>query len=363
MNASHDLQINRELNPDSFTKRDVSQMTVHVTTDREPVIFRGDSSDKFPVHEWIEMTRALLSKQKCAVENQADEIMSRLMGKAGDIVRISLRSDASLDVKNDPDIIYSILLKYYSVAPSCLPLADFYSTLPKPGETAVDYWIRVNKAADLADEGLHRQGLAIDKFSEEVAHMFVKYCPDPVLSALFKHKPIGEWSAKEVQGRLDEYQREQRSSLASASSLGVRNVDVAQKDKRLKMSHFQESGAGFVNYMNPPPVPDCVQDHLRSAYCPARIVPTSRDMGQSDEKILNRMMGMLEQVMDRIQQGNNVQPERNANFRYRGRARGCEVCGNTTHSTRSHCLRDRLCFGCFSPGHAHSACSQPQLGN
>lgn len=259
-------------------------------------------------------------------------------------------------VKNDPDIIYYILLKYFSVAPSCLPLADFYSTLPKPGETAVDYWIRVNKAADLADEGLRRQGRAMDKISEEVAHMFVKYCPDPVLSSLFKHKPISEWTAKEVQGRLDECQREQRSFLASASSLGVRNVDVAHNDKRLLMSHFQETGAGFANYVNPPPVPDCVQDRLRSACCPAQTVPTSWDMGQSDEKILNRMMSMLEQLMDRIQQSSNVQPERNANFRYRGRGRGCEVCGNTTHSTRSHCFKDRLCFGCFSPGHAHSAC-------
>lgn len=66
-------------------------------------------------------------------------------------MRISLKSDTSLDVENDPNIIYSILLKYFSVAPSCLPLADFYSTLPMHGESAVDYWIRINKAADLAD--------------------------------------------------------------------------------------------------------------------------------------------------------------------------------------------------------------------
>ncbi len=310
------------------------------------------------------MTRTLLSKQKCAVENQADEIMSRLMGRAGDIVRISLRSDTSLDVRSDPNIIYSILLKYFSVAPSCLPLADFYSTLPKPGESAVDYWIRVNKAADLADEGLRRQGRTMDNISEEVAHMFVKYCPDPVLSGLFKHKPISEWTAKEVQGRLDEYQREQRSSLTSASSLGMRNVDVSLNDKLLTMSHLQDTGAGYANYVSPSPVSDGVQDRLRSTCCSDRAVPKSHDqMGKSDENILNRMMGMLEQVMERVQQGNNVQPERNANYRYRGRARSCGVCDNTTHSTKSHCLKDRLCFSCFSPGHAHSACPQSQSGN
>lgn len=67
----------------------------------------------------------------------------------------------------------------------------------------------------------------MDNISEEVAHMFVKYCPDPVLYGIFKRKPIREWTAKEVQGRLDENQREQRSSLTSASSLGMINVDVS----------------------------------------------------------------------------------------------------------------------------------------
>ncbi|KAK3539463.1 hypothetical protein QTP70_008485 [Hemibagrus guttatus] len=34
---------------------------------------------------------------------------------------------------------------------------DFYATLPRAKENPVDYWIRLNKAADLANEGLHRQ--------------------------------------------------------------------------------------------------------------------------------------------------------------------------------------------------------------
>lgn len=162
---------------------------------------------------------------------------------------------------------------------------------------------------------------------------------------------------------MDEYQREQCSSLASASSLGVRNVDVAHSDKRLPMSHFQETGAGFTNYVNPPPVPSGVQDRLCSDCCLDETVPKSQDLGKSDENVLNIMMGMLEQVMDRVQQGHNIHPERNVNFRYRCRARGCGVCGNTAHSTKSYCLKDRLCFVCFSPGHAHSACPQPQSGN
>lgn len=363
INTSRGSPLCGEANSNCSTKQDVSQLTVHVTADREPVIFRGDNSDKVPVHEWIEMTRTLLLKQKCAVENQADEILSRLMGKARDIVRISLKSDASLDVKNDPDIIYSILLKYFSVAPSCLPLADFYSTLPEPGESAVDYWIRVNKAADLADDGLRRQGRAMHKLGDEVAHMFVKYCPDPVLSGLFKHKPISEWTAKEVQGRLDEYQREQHSSFISTSPFGVTSFDVALNDRRLPAFRPQGASAGFVNLMTSPPAPDSVPVRSRSATVPAQTATSSHEMGRSNENILNRMMGMLEQVMEKVQQSNNVQSDRNVNLRFRGRARACEVCGNVAHSTRSHCLKDKLCFGCFSPGHAHSACPQPQSEN
>lgn len=79
----------------------------------------------------------------------------------------------------------------------------------------------------------------------------------------------------------------------------------------------------------------------------AVLVKLFQDMGKSDENVLNRMMGMLEQVMERVQQGNNVQPEKNVNFRYRGRARGCGVCGNSAHSTKSHCLKDRLCLVVF----------------
>jgi len=82
------------------------QVIVHVKTDIEPVAFKGDGSDKYSVYDWIELTKSQLNKQKCPVSNQADEILSRLMGKARDIVQIGLRSHVSLDVVQNPDIIY-----------------------------------------------------------------------------------------------------------------------------------------------------------------------------------------------------------------------------------------------------------------
>ena len=158
------------------------------------------------------MTKTCLKKQKCELTDQAEEILGRLMGKARDVVKIALRSNESLDVKQDPEIIYDVLIRYFSESSSCLPLEDFYTTLPKHQESPVDYWIRLNKAADTADEGLQRQGRKMENISGEVARMFVKHCPDPGLSCIFKCKPISDWTSRDIQVRIDEYQRELRAS-------------------------------------------------------------------------------------------------------------------------------------------------------
>lgn len=82
-------------------------------------------------------------KKKRPTSDQEEEILSHLMGKARDGVRIGLRSDETLDVRREPEIIYTFLLKYFSDYASCLPLADFYATLPKLKENPGDYWISV----------------------------------------------------------------------------------------------------------------------------------------------------------------------------------------------------------------------------
>lgn len=224
VNANCNSQNSRDVGSDS-ARQEVPEVNVHVKADREPMIFKGDCSDKYSVCDWIGLTKSQLNKQKCPVSDQADEILSRLMGKARDIVKIGLRSNVSLDVVRNPDIIYSILLRYFSDAASCLPLADFYSTCPEPKENPVDYWIRLNKAADLAEDGLRRQGRVMDNISMEVARMFVKHCPDPELSCLFKCKPINEWNARDIQRRVDDYQREKRAPLRPGNT-HLRNLTV-----------------------------------------------------------------------------------------------------------------------------------------
>lgn len=40
------------------------------------------------------------------------------MGKARDVVKIALHSDPALDVNKKPQLIYNVLLHYFSDAPS-----------------------------------------------------------------------------------------------------------------------------------------------------------------------------------------------------------------------------------------------------
>uniref|UniRef100_A0AAV2JJ45 Uncharacterized protein n=1 Tax=Knipowitschia caucasica TaxID=637954 RepID=A0AAV2JJ45_KNICA len=97
-----------------------------------------------------------------------------------------------------------------------MPLADFYNTLPMPSEDAMEYWIRLNKTVDVANECLRRQGRKIDDPAHEVSMMFVKHCPDQTLSHVFKFKSADKWTASEIQERLDENLQEKKSRAAIA---------------------------------------------------------------------------------------------------------------------------------------------------
>lgn len=108
---------------------------------REPPVFRGDGSDKNTVCEWEELMEVYLRKRTIPLNEQYSEIMSKLMGKAKDIVRITLRSSPSMKPQENPKVIFDILRQHFSeVTYSCMPMADFYRTIPLPGETPVEYW-------------------------------------------------------------------------------------------------------------------------------------------------------------------------------------------------------------------------------
>lgn len=132
------------------------RFNVIVKSEKEPVIFRGDNTDKYTVTEWVEMMKSYLRRHDYNIAMQTEGVMGKLMGKARDVVKIGLRSNPALNTTCSPDIIYNMLIRHFSSTSSCLPLQDFHSTIPLQKENAVDYWIRLIKAADMAEEGLKR---------------------------------------------------------------------------------------------------------------------------------------------------------------------------------------------------------------
>lgn len=347
----------------------VPQVSVHVGSDHDT--FRGDRSDKYCIKEWVDRTKAYIRKQKCPISEQSEEIMSRLAGKAKDVVRISLRSDCTLDVKQNPELIYNILLQYFSETSSCLPLADFYATLPRAGENPVDYWIRINKAADLANDGLRRQGKQLADMSEEVTRMFIKHCPDPGLASVFRCKPIYEWGAKDIQNRIDDYQREymgRAGAYVMSYTSAVLKEECTASDNlvSLPQSAVQDTSSfPMVTSTCKQPKLSAEPSTVQCRSCPAPNLPAVQTMAQNtqqpESQVLSRMMVMLEQLMDRVQSRDVPTHRGSSRLQRRYGRNACRVCQDNKHSTVTHCITDKLCFECFSPGHPKRDC--PKLSS
>ncbi|KAL4008635.1 hypothetical protein ACER0C_002487 [Sarotherodon galilaeus] len=322
------------------------------------------------VQDWIDMATTYLWKQEVPIHGQADEIISHLMGKARDVVRVALRSFPGLDVKQKPDLIFGVLRHYFSDSSSCLPLADFYATLPTRGENPVDYWIRLNKAAELAIEGLRRQGQTATPLTHEVACMFVKHCPDPELSYVFKCKPVHEWTARDVQQRIDDYQREVRANGRASGAAQLKccnstittvhpNASPAAAAPEGCSRSFSPPSSGFQGLVDSFPSTATREPLIGSpSFSPSTAV--SQNLQQSEERLMGQMVDMFQAMMERMQHHNTQRPRRGAfnQFSRNGRRRedACRVCSDPRHTTASHCLSDKLCFSCFAPGHVWLSC-------
>lgn len=145
-------------------------------------------------------------------------MVSKLMGKARDIVKITLRNNPLLKPDENPKAIIGIWKQHFSeMTYTSMPLADFYATVPVAGENVVEYWFRLNKAVDVADECLKREGRRVEDPSREVTRMFIKHCPDPSLAAVPKFKGSDKWTARVIQERIDDYQSEMKVQLQTKS--------------------------------------------------------------------------------------------------------------------------------------------------
>lgn len=301
---------------------------------KAPPCFRGDGSDKLTVHEWEELMNVYLRKKGIPLPEQADEIMSNLTGRAKDIIKITLRSNPLLQPQKDPRVVTDILKQHFSdLTYSSMPLADFYGTLPVPGETAMEYWIRLNKAVDIADECLRRQGRSIEDPNREVTMMFVKYCPDHSLSAILKFKTADKWTAAEIQERLDEFQAEKRAQMKAQSNRSAFMKPVATYAQAPTLDVELSGNEPDVSAgQNVSPLPPSVQ---------------------SSDSCTQSLINLLDRVLKQNAQTPSVPEDyRHAN----ARRMFCKVCRATNHSTVAHCRREGLCLSCFEYGHRKREC-------
>nr|XP_024660497.1 uncharacterized protein LOC112435748 [Maylandia zebra] len=321
------------------TTLDLSKVNLVVRQDiKDPPMYRGDDADKYSVHEWIDMMEVYLEKRGFSRAVQVDEVLNHLLGRAKNIVKVGLKSNSCSGVVTNPETIYAILRRYFSDSPgSCQPLADFYATQAVAKETPVDYWVRLNIAAEAADKHLQRQGGKMENMEAEIAMMFIRNCPDPSLACVFKCKPMSKWTVMEVQEAIDEHQREchaKKKSLGSARPhpLLVATATTTSESPEFELNHAQ---VGTVK---------CSQDSPGKAAGAAA----------SDPSALDRVLSMLERVLERSNQPVHpvIRPQPLASARFPS----CQVCGNSSHSTRTHCMRERRCLSCLEVGHQRKDC-------
>ena len=317
------------------TIADLSKMSLTVSQHSgEPHPFRGDKTDKLSVSEWEDCVKVYLTKRDVQLCDQAEEVMGRLQGRARDVVRVGVRSKPSLVLRLGPQPIFDILKQHFSESvTSFMPLADFYDTKPLENESAVDYWIRLNKALDTATDGLKRQGKTIDDSSREVTVMFITHCPDRELSLVFSCRPLEEWTAMDVQVRLDEHHHK----------------------KRLQQRHSAARPTDHLQYSQ---AVDAVHSHVQTAVTPAAQPAMTGGPVSGESHVLGHIVTLLERLLQRESPQRYGQPRQRPVGRTRARG-PCAICGCDDHDTASHCRNERLCFRCHAAGHQAATCSAP----
>lgn len=383
---------------------------------KEPPVFRGDSSDKCPVREWVDLMSMYCVKRNIPVQQQSQEILSRLMGRAKDVVKITLRNSPSLNHIQTPELIFDILKQHYGeLTYSSMPMADFYNTKPVQHEGVMEYWIRLNNAIDIAVECLQRQGRSVEDPGREVTLMFIKYCPDPILSNRLSFKAAEEWSTSEVQERIDSFLRE----LRTRSDIGYRAQlkHAASYTQTAILSGTEDSQSAQISLTAPPPTnPQCmplatpsnIQTHAPAssqvsqlsiaahqnmpsnavsvihyptqtpaATCSLPLTSQSMQFPKCqpvtqfkqeesqatpantvmDGSSMQALINLLNRIM--ANQGVTSAPQVSTQQVPNSfQKRNCRVCGDTSHTTLVHCRKDRLCLSCFSPSHFKRDCNR-----
>lgn len=176
----------------------------------------------------------------------------------------------------------------------------------------------------------------MDNPCQEAAMMFVKYCPDSTLAAVFRFKAPEKWTAEEIQEQLDRYQGDMKAQMSvrpkrlAATRHVTAHVQTSSEDDVIEHSYTTEpDGQGRVN----------------NVYT-----------AQSD----NNCMRALVSLLDRALSQNTQSMAQQSPFR-QPQSKPCRVCKSCDHSTVTHCQREHLCFACFQPGHNKRDCASDRF--
>lgn len=302
---------------------DASKLNLVLKSDvSTPPYFRGDSSDKCTIYEWEELMRAYLRKRDLPNSEVVGEILNRLMGRARDITKVWISNNSGVV---DANAVFTILRQHFSESVSSgLPLADFYAVKPYASENPLDYWVRLNKAAEVAEQSLKSEGRAMFNRSMELAVMFVQNCPDRDLALVFKSKALRSWTASEVQEHLDEFLRERKTKKCHLKL----NVMGVSENSEVSGDHILTNSAHNSH--------NC---EIEQVSCVA------------EKTTLLKVLNMLEKALVSNSQSARHTPTPTK------RPRQCRVCSSSEHTTNVHCRMYKLCFKCFSPDHVSYNCA------
>lgn len=356
---------------------DTSQLKVVVQSDtKAPPYFKCAPTDVFSVQEWVDMMRCYLSQQSCDTPDEKfNLLMSRLSGKARDVVKVSLHCRQDLCGDELIDAVFDVLKRNFGELPcSNLPMRDFYNTVPRVGEDAMEYWIRLNKAIDAADECLRRRGRQVEDPSVEVVMMFISHCPDPTLALSFQLKPPEDWTVAEVQSRLDSHVgRVKRGVVHSqhATSVAVPNPYPVSHTWQPHLSGTASSvtdgsccpmpSLQTIDVPGQPQLtsnPSCQhQPHTSAPLTPPvsgsqSVEPAVQQMADMSGRALSLCTASL--TTGRGDQQRPGCPQSRQSHQHAA----CKVCGSSDHTTHAHCRLFKLCLNCFGSGHMKRDCTQ-----
>lgn len=168
----------------------------------------------------------------------------------------------------------------------------------------------------------------------------MKHSPDPELSCRFSYKALHKWSSRDVQVRIDVYQREQRALMKQSGVTQLKSHATALQDN-VPVSHNQVNNE------------KCNASH--SSFAP---VYYSKSTVSRSTYFRNSCLGSTCTAAFRQNSGSceHNPPAHNPRSQHRPRDQACRVCDDTRHSTQSHCMGEHLCFLRFTPGHTRHAC-------